>query len=152
TYLNNNLVSTEVWKNASGTTVNTITYTYNENNQVMTVGDNSGTYTYTYDSLGRVATRQDPLGITLTYTYDAADRLPEIADSKGGIKKYTYDTADRVATITYQDSTSALREDFTYNNRNDLTDVKRYTDLAGTTLESETVYAYDDAGKLTSIT
>ena len=37
-------------------------------------------------------------------------------------------------------------------NRNDLTDVKRYTDLTAATLRSETVYAYDDAGKVTSIT
>src|SRR3979490_437131 len=85
----------EGWKDALNNTDNTITYTYNANNQVLTLGDNNGTYTYTYDNLGRVATRQDPWSITLTYTYDAADRTTQIDDTKSGTQTFGYDNADR---------------------------------------------------------
>src|SRR4029453_7203246 len=115
TYLSNGLLSTEVWK-SSGTPVNTMTYSYNADDQMLTAGDSNGTVSFTYDDLGRVKTQTDVWGIGLTFTSN---------DAGPGV------------TMTYSDGTSQLREDWTYNADNSVTDAKRYTDTAGTTLESE---------------
>src|SRR5262249_4720335 len=152
TYYDNNLVHTEVWKDASNNIDNTIMLTYNENNQVLTATDNNGTYTSTYDDLGRVATRQDPWGITLTNTWDAADRLTQVTDTKGGTLTLDYDNANRNTVRKFSDGTTNLRLDIVYNNRNDVTEVDRYSDLAGTTLVGKTLYTLDDAGRVTAIT
>ena len=152
TYYDNGLENTEVWKSAGGTPVNTITYSYNENNQLLTANDANGTCTFTYDEHGRMRTQKDIWGLTLTFSYDAADRLTQVDDSLSGTRTYTYDTADRVTTITFSDGSAQLRGDFTYSNRNEVTDIKRYTDTAGTTLESESVLAYNDGGSVTTIT
>ena len=106
TYLDNNLVSTEVWKDASNTTVNTITYAYNQNDALTSIGDNNGTITYTYDALDRVSTMQDVWSITQTYGYDAADNPTQVADTKGGTKNYYYDNAERLTKVTYSDTSS----------------------------------------------
>jgi YD repeat-containing protein len=50
------------------------------------------------------------------------------------------------------DGTHNVRLDFVYNNRNDVTEVDRYSDLAGTTLVGKTLYTIDDAGRVTAIT
>ena len=46
------------------------------------------------------------------------------------------DTVYNVTTMTYSDAGSQLRLDFTYNPRNQVTDVKRYTDTAAATLKA----------------
>src|SRR5439155_3640123 len=46
---------------------------------------------------------------------------------------------------------SQLRVNFVYNNRNDSTEIDRYTDTARTTLVSKPLLAYDDGGRVTSI-
>ena len=81
-YYNNNQVQTETWKNSGGTTVNTITFTYNANGQVLTAGDSNGTVTFTYDNFGRLATKTDVWGIGMTFTYNKADYLVKVQDSK----------------------------------------------------------------------
>jgi len=92
------------------------------------------------------------VGLVLTNTYDAADRKTNVSDSKGGSKDYVWDNADRLTQVKYSDSSSQLRFDFTYSNRNQVTQIDRYTDTAGTQKKSLTQYVYDDGGKPTSIT
>jgi YD repeat-containing protein len=59
--------------------VNTLNYTYDGNNNLLTAGDMNGTYTFTYDSLDRVKSQKDMHGVTLTFTYDNAGlRLGEV--------------------------------------------------------------------------
>jgi YD repeat-containing protein len=152
-YFNNNLLQTETWKNsAGGSAVNTRSFTYNENGQPLTAADNNGTYAWTYDELGRVETQEDPFDLTLTWAYDAADRLDTASDSLGGEREYTWDDADRVTAVSFTDSPSELRVEYAYNNRDEVTEMRRYSDAAGTTLTSKSLYGYDDAGKVTSIT
>src|SRR5262249_53216197 len=153
TYLSNNLLQQEDWRNsAGGSIVWTRSFTYNENDQLLTATDNNGTYTLTYDNLNRVATQQDPWGITLTFSYDAADRVTQITDTKGGTRTYEYDNADRNTVRKFTDGTTNVRLDLVYNDRNEGTEIDRYTDLRGTTLRGKTLYVYDDAGRVTSIT
>jgi RHS repeat-associated protein len=152
-YFNDNRLQQEIWRDtAQGPAVNTIAYTYDADGRVLTASDNDGTYTMTYDELGRLATQQDPWGITLTYTYDAADRVTQITDTKGGTRTYEYDNANRNTVRKFSATGQENRLDLVYNNRNEVTEIKRYNDLAATQLRGSTVYAYDDAGRVTSIT
>jgi RHS repeat-associated protein len=152
-YFNDNRLQQEIWRDSvGGPAVNTITYTYDADGRVLTATDNDGTYTFTYDELGRVATQQDPWGITLTYTWDAADRLTQVSDTKGGTRTYEYDNANRNTVRKFSATGQEARLDLIYNDRNQVTEVKRYNDLAATQLRGSTVYAYDDAGRVASIT
>ena len=73
-------------------------------------------------------------------------------DSKGGTRGYTYNNVNLVTSLVYSDSGAALRADFTYSNRDQVTQIDRFTDTAGTQKKSLTQFGYDDAGKTTSIT
>jgi RHS repeat-associated protein len=153
TYLNNDLLSTEVWKDSGGATVNTLAYTYNEDDQLLTAGDASGTYTYMYDALGREVTQKDVWNLTLTMGYDAANRLTTIADSLGGLVTDTYDNANRVTERQFTDTNShALSAGYSYNAGDELTGVSRYSDASETTLVGSTSYGYDAARRVTSDT
>src|SRR5262249_62262811 len=63
-----------------------------------------------------------------------------------------YDNADRNIWRKWTNGTTNVRLDIVYNNRNDVTEVDRYSDLAGTTLVGKTLYTLDDAGRVTAIT
>src|SRR5262249_13566075 len=83
---------------------------------------------------GRVTQRTDSLGGTLTSTYDDAGRLTS--------RKFS--GTDGAGT--------ALRFDLGYSNRDELTSVTRYSDLAGTSVVGTTSFGLDDASRVTSIT
>jgi len=152
-YFNNNQLQTENWRNTGGgPIVWTRSFTYNENDQVLTAADNNGTYTFTFDELNRVATQVDPWSITLTYTRDAADRLTQVTDTKNGVRDYVYDDANRNTVRKFSGTgQTPARLDLTWSDRNEVTELKRYTDLAGTTLIGRTVLGHDDEGKLNSL-
>jgi hypothetical protein len=46
-YDNGDRVTSAVWKSAAGATVNLLTYTYDNNDNLLTAKDGSGTVTYT---------------------------------------------------------------------------------------------------------
>ena len=143
----------ETWKNSSGTTVNTVTYTYDKLGQMLTAGDTNGTITMAYDAQGNETTVTDVWGLTLTYSYDSADRVTQRADSGGGVQTYVYDSANRETSVQFGGSgLTAARADFGYNNRNDMTSVTRSSDVAGTTVIGTTVYGYDPGDRVTAIT
>jgi RHS repeat-associated protein len=153
TYNNDGLLTSEVWKNASGTTVNTLTYGYNADGQLTSAGDNSGTYTFTLDALGRVTSQIDIWGLTLTFTWDAANNLTGVADSLGGTVTNTFDAAGRMTDKSFTDTSSnALSVHYTYDSADQLTGISRYSDATETTLVGSTSYSHDNAGRVTGIT
>jgi RHS repeat-associated protein len=151
-YDNADRLTGEVWKNASLglATVNVVTYAYDNNDNLTSGADQTGTVTYTYDPLNRVSSTTNVFGQILTYSYDLNDNVTLRSDSLGGAISKTYDAADRLATLTYT-ATPSVRVDFGYNNRNDMTTITWYSDLAGTAQIANSAYGYDDAGRLTSI-
>jgi RHS repeat-associated protein len=151
-YFNNNLLKKETWRETElGAVVWTREFTYNGNGQMLTATDNNGGYTFTYDALGRVATVNDVWDITLTFTWDDADRLVAIDDSEGGAIDLEYDNANRNTVRKFDDGVTEVRLDLVYNGRGQVTQVKRYSDVAATTLVGKTVYTFDDAARLTRI-
>ncbi len=152
-YDNDNRLIGATWFSAAGATLSVITYTLDANGNQLTAQDAEGTITRTFDPLNRVSTKQDVFGVTLTYTYDAGDRLTQRADSLGGVLTSVYDNADRLTSRKFNGTgLTPLLATFTWSNRNELTGVSRYSDLAGTTLVGSTSYVLDDSSRLTSIT
>lgn len=152
-YDNDSRETGEVWKNSSGTTVNTVTYTYDKDSNMLTAADGSGTITMSYDALSRETVVTDVFGNTLTYTYNANDQVTQRTDSGGGVQTYVYDNASRETSVQLSaTSATVARADFGYNNRNDMTSVTRYSDLAGSTVIGTTVYGYDPGDRVTAIT
>jgi YD repeat-containing protein len=94
TYDGANRQTGEVWKDAGGATVNTLTFTYDADNNQLTAADQNGTYTFTFDALDRVGTQRGPFGLTLTYGYDAVSNRTSEADSLGGRTTSTYNAAN----------------------------------------------------------
>jgi RHS repeat-associated protein len=149
-----NRESGEVWKSAAGATVNVVTYGYDVNDNRTSAADSSGTLTYTYDALNRVKTDTNVFGQVLTYSYDANDHVTLRTDSLGGTLTSVYDNAGR---LTSKQLTStgaagaAVRVDFGYNNRDEMTSKTWYSNIAGSSVVATSTYAIDDAGRVTSI-
>jgi YD repeat-containing protein len=145
-------LTTEEWFDDTDTLINTITTTYDNVGNKLTVGDTaSGTYTFTYDAMYRVSSTVDMYNVTRTFQYDEVGNRTQIVDSFGGTTTLVYDEINQVTSRQLDDGTNEVRIDFTYtpNGRYDI--VTRYSDLAGTILVGSTVYAYDWVGRTTSI-
>jgi YD repeat-containing protein len=109
------------WKSAGGATVNTLDYTYDAANNLLTAGDNAGTYTRSYDTLNRLTAQTDVFGLGLTFSYDAADRRTLVQDSKGGLLTSAYDAASRLTTRELGGSVATpARVDLAYTARDQL--------------------------------
>jgi RHS repeat-associated protein len=106
-----------------------------------------GTISYGYDRMGR-PTSVDYSDTTpdVTRTFDAAGRLQTMVDGSGTVT-YTYDNADRLTDIARAGGGSGLNGTFHYG----------YDDAGNITGRSYpdstvTTQAFDDAGRLTSVT
>jgi RHS repeat-associated protein len=153
-----NRLTAVTWKDANGNTTDVQAYTYDPNGNVLTAGDNNGTYTYTYDILNRALTELEPFGVSLTFAYDAADKLTGMHDSFGGYTTYTFDAADRLAAVQFStvnaqgQVSEPTRLNLGYDNRDALVGETRYQDVAGTQQVGNSNFYYDSAGRLTTIT
>jgi RHS repeat-associated protein len=104
----------------------TTTYAYFDNNQVQSVTDPLGhATTYTYDNVGNQLTSTDANSHTTTYTYNATNQVASVQppDLTIPATTYAYDVNDRVQTVTRPYVNGSLT----------------------------TSYAYDAAGRLTSL-
>ena len=113
-------ITQEVFKNASGTTVATIGYTYDKDGNLLTRTDSNGTTTDTYDGLNRLQTQTFPDFSTSTYGYDPAGNLTSLQDA-GGTVTYGYDHANQLTAIT--DPGASLATIFGYDDDGNLTNV-----------------------------
>jgi RHS repeat-associated protein len=150
-YFNSGLLQTETWKDSTGTVVNTINHTYNQDNQPLSVSDNAGEIDWTYDEVGRLATQKDVYGLILTYSWDTADRMTGVSDSLGGTETNVFDDASRVTSRQFTNGTTQVRLDYQYNADSQVTLEKRFSDTAGTNLIGQTSLGYDDGGRVTDI-
>ncbi len=142
----------EVWKDASGTIVDTLNYSYDNNGNLLTASNNAGSYTFTYDDLDQVVTVTDPNGITLTYGHDLAGNVTSILDSLGGQVTSTFDGSNRLTSRSLTGVSNPLSATFGYNSDSQLTSIQRYNDGVFGTSAGSTALGYDDAGNLTSET
>ncbi len=154
-----------------GDFLRTITRVYNEAFFLTSASDSTGAaaYTYTVDALGRnTKVVENMAGLTtnatLDHKYDASGNRTETTVSlstemfpeKDYKTTWAYDNLNRVTTIsqTKQTGGHAVADKtvkYTYNGRNQVTDVNRYANLTGTGAALRSVLGYDNAGRLTSL-
>ncbi|MBK8067619.1 MAG: hypothetical protein IPK27_08285 [Rhodanobacteraceae bacterium] len=121
--------------------------------------------TFVYDTAGRLQEERRPLGATVRYNYGTADQLLSSTDADGVTTTYTYDL--RLRRITESNALAEVTH-FEYDGRGLRTAIVKPAsenhrwkfdyDAAGRLekvtdpLQNETVYGYDPADNLTSMT
>jgi RHS repeat-associated protein len=163
-----NRLKSEKWytdETAYDTTPNspleTISYAYDDANNLTSVSDDNATYEYEYDGLNRrTDATQSIFGLTpslaFDYGYDVASRLTNtkafIGTTADYANDYDYDYLNRLKTVT-QDAQSggqavaAKRVDFTYNLASQLTGLNRYANVSTSNPVASTELHYDLAGR-----
>jgi RHS repeat-associated protein len=144
----------ETWTNAGGTTVQTLTYTYDAADNLLTAANRSGTYTFTYDPLNRRATQQAPFGTTLTFTYDIAGNRTQVQDNFGGQTGSVYDPLNRLVSRQFGGTgQTPLRVDLSYTPGDQVSGVTRSAagGSGGWTSVGTTAYSYDALGRVVTL-
>ena len=142
----------ETWYNALDKVVNTESFTYDADGNMLTAQNDSGTYTMTYDGLNRLITEEDPFGLTLTYSYDADGNRIEVQDSLGGVTNYSYDAVNELTSEQFSGTGQVpLRIDMSYDADGEVLTETRYSNLVGTQIVGTSTYTYNDDGEVTSI-
>ncbi len=141
-------LTAETWYNTAGTATNTLTFSYDEDDELLKAGNNAGTYTFGYDG-GNLVSQIDPNSVTMSFFYNEAGERTSISDSQAGSTTLTYDGGNLVSEA-YQGMSTQLLAKFSYDQDQELLGVTRYADLAGATHVGSTGYSYD-GGNLTSI-
>jgi YD repeat-containing protein len=142
----------ERWIGSDGVSViETIAFAFDAYGQLEAASNSMGAYWFRYDAYGQVAEVAGPWGVTLTFAYDDYGNRTAINDSFGGSITSSY-VAGMLATRTFsQTGQPTLRIDQDHDNYGRLTEQRRYSDAAGTSLVARSIYEYDDVGRLVSL-
>ena len=151
-------------------------YTYDHRNRLTQQTDGVGTVMASvYSSNGTLYQVKDGLNHATTYTYDTAYRLDTSTDAVGKVVKYVYDTAGRLikkgagstaatdpveyfydgttglmTKVRYWTGSTSYDADYTYDG---LARSTKLTDwMESATPKNGLRYAYDTAGRLTTLT
>lgn len=164
-------VITETWYRAgSGTSYDTLNYTYDLDGELLTANDDVSSYACTYNSVGQ-ETSVDNNGtpgvpdVALTSSYDADGDRTQLAATIGStadfVNNYSYDNLNRETQVT-QGASAASGADavdpklvnFTYEADGQLASIDRFHDLTATPTDrvATSTYGYDSLGRLTSLT
>lgn len=146
-----------------------IEYTYDARGNLDTVTDGNGTIDLDYDQSDRLTKITYPGDRFLEYTYDAGGRRTSMIDQDGKQVNYGYDAAGRLASLTdgngdaivsyeYDEVGRLAREDkgngtyttYSYDLAGQLLSIENYA--PDDTVNSSSVYTYDDLGRQTSLT
>lgn len=136
-------VASELMTSTSGPLGYTLSYTYDDNGNLLTEKDARGNTTaYTYDTSENLETVTDPLSGTTTFGYDAMNNLTSMKDEEGRTTTYVYDEVYNLTEIQAPESRTTK---FEYDGNKNITKI---VDGEG----RETILAYDGRDRLTTIT
>jgi len=101
TYTYDNLNrATSIITRRGATIINNLTYTYDNNSNILTETRNSITTTYTYDELDRLKTANYGDNNTIMYYYDTCGNRVKEIHSTGLIKTFNYDKSNRLKSVS----------------------------------------------------
>ncbi len=145
-----------------------VSYTYDENGNVLTVRDKNGTVTREYDALNRVTKYTDTFGNTVeyrydslgnlialiypdetsvVYAYDANNNLVKVTDWAGRVTTYSYDENNRVIGSSKPDGTTTTTS---YDNKQRVTYTAEINNCG--IVISGFQYTYDGTGLISTET
>jgi RHS repeat-associated protein len=150
-YDDNGNLTQEIWQDAQGITVETLSYTYDASNHMLSATDSAGSVSSTYNAAGQLASQTDVFGLTLSYSYDTAGNVTQVTDSQGGVTTSTYNAENQLTSRSLSGTATPARVDLTYTDQGQLQSVIRSSDAAGTQLAGSTAYSYDASGDVTDI-
>lgn len=121
-----------------------VTYTYNENGQVLTEKSNLGTLTYHYEK-GMLTSLTDQKGNIYAFVYDANGNVIQYTDADGIVTDYKVDVSGRVLSeaVELKDGQKAVTI-YTYDVYGNI--LSKMDPLGNTT-----TYSYDANGNLEKI-
>jgi YD repeat-containing protein len=166
-YDNLDRVKTKTVKDATDTTVNTITYKYDRAGRLLRTTDNIGTTRNTYDNAGRLTQVAYPGGRTVAYQYDAANNRTRLTYPDSTYVTYEYDALNRLRIVRNQAGTILAQYNFDWRSRREnlsyangarieyLYDVANRmisVDNIANSGSHEYAYGYDNVGNRTSMT
>ena len=150
----------ENWKDAAGSLVDTLTYTYDSNGNLLTAKDNDSALAYTYDLLGQVSTVSNAgtsgaPRVTLSYGYDAAGNRTRVSDNFNVAVDSTYDNRNLLTQRSWSGlgagGSVSARVGMSYNARGQITEIARFNSVSAPTAASKASIAYDPSGRVTQI-
>ena len=150
---------------SNGSTVRTITTTYDASSQVTSVSDPSSTINFTLDNLGRATTIAQSVNgltptVTLNQSFDAMTNRTELKAAIGSTldfkNTFQYDQLQRLTDIVQQGQSGghtvlAKHVTFAYNALNQRTQIARYQSTGTTSAVATTDFTYDSANRLSGI-
>ena len=77
-----------------------VSYTYDDNGNVLTVSDKNGVIKREYDALNRIIKLTDTFGKSIQYTYDAVGNLASIIYPDNTAVNYSYDANNNLVSVT----------------------------------------------------
>ena len=137
-------------------------FTYDLLGRLIGVNEGNIETKYAYDSVGNLTSQTDGRGNATRFTYDEASRKTSQTDAIGNTQRFSYNGDGNLARLTQTDGSAITYE---YNKLDELTE-RRADDDSGalyafdaddrrTSMEDAhgvTDYAYDSAGRITSVT
>jgi RHS repeat-associated protein len=118
-----------------------VSFTYNQHDDLTEMQDSLGTSSYNYDAAHRLISQTDVNGFTVSYNYNEAGNLTSLTYPGNKTVMYTYDGLNRLKTVTNWLSQTAT---YTYDNAGRLISLTNFNGTA-------TDYSYDNANRLTDL-
>jgi RHS repeat-associated protein len=137
-------VTGAVYKNATGSTVATISYQYDKDGHLTSMTDGTGTTTDTYDGLGRLTETVHSDGTTDDYAFDPVGNMTSLTNA-GGKVTYVYDKANELTKV-FDPGATAPTATMTYDSDGNLQSTT-YPSGASTTTSYD---AIDEPTKVTN--
>ena len=130
------------------TNAHSVSYLYDSNNRLSSVMTDSTVYNFTYDAFGNSTAVQVGSNTIASYEYyENNGKLKKVIYANGFVVKYVYNTLEKISEVWYNYSNGSEQLAYSYEyTANGV--VYKETDYI---LDKETVYKYDDFGRLLTV-
>ena len=135
--------SSSTWSDVSGSS--SISYDYNNLNQLEKISTNGTEYSFTYNEFGAKDSVSIGEDIIVSQTYnDYNGKISSVTYANGTIINYYYDALARIEKIVYNNSGVETVYEYEYDSNGNL---NKFIDHS---LDRVTLYKYDDNGRMTN--
>ncbi len=155
---------TELWK-TGGSTVNTVSRTYDAEGRLQSISDDVSAYAYTYDLFGHIATVDNdgtddvPHVLLMADWNRAGNRLSlaaQVDSSDDFTNSYLHNALGQPTQITQQgsvggNSVTEKRVEFGYDVLNRPHAISRFEQVSGGTSLADSAFSFDDYGRIVQL-